>query len=374
MYASIDMLESAPILSIQTNIIGEIGKIYRPICVKKCQFSAAELSMPSKETGIQQKAQYGTVQIASAAFDIAAPAPVGNNDCPSQERKLHMSHPVKGVDHVFLLVNDLEKSAEQYRRLGFTLSPRGVHSKEKGTGNYTIMFGNDYFELLGIVAQTVGNLHQREKLVAQGEGLHAVACRIDNAREAKSDLNALGIKTSEVGAFSRPVQLPNGDEGIAAFETVHFVDSEVPQGMVFMCQHKTRNTVWIPELIQHPNGANALSAIVAISDDPENTAKGFSHLFANGKMKGRDDGWKVTTGEHSADLLVLAPEKAAEIYPGIDFTTTPASAFAVLRIRVNSIEQVRGHLEANSISWINTDSGIAVLPQNASGAVIEFVG
>ena len=283
-----------------------------------------------------------------------------------------MSHPVKGVDHVFLLVDDLEKSAEHYRRLGFTLSPRGLHSKEKGTGNYTIMFPEDYFELLGIVAETPGNLHQREKLAAQGEGLHAIACRIDNAREAKAELAALGIQTGEVGAFQRPVPLPGGGEGIAAFETVHFAANEVPQGMMFMCQHKTRETVWLPELIEHANGANGLSAIIAISPDPETAAKGFARLYANGVAEASNGGWKVLTGPRSADIWAVTGEKAAEIYPGVDFSQTPGKAFAVLRIRVASLDKVRSVLDANGVSHVNTSAGIAVLPENASGTVLEF--
>ena len=39
-----------------------------------------------------------------------------------------MTHPVKGVDHVFLMVNDLDESCEAFERLGFTISPRGMHS------------------------------------------------------------------------------------------------------------------------------------------------------------------------------------------------------------------------------------------------------
>ncbi|MBV2143351.1 VOC family protein [Falsochrobactrum sp. TDYN1] len=283
-----------------------------------------------------------------------------------------MSHPVKGVDHVFLLVNNLEESAAQYRRLGFTLSPRGLHSKEKGTGNYTIMFPEDYFELLGIVTETEGNLHQREKLTAQGEGLHAIACRIDNAQEAKAELALLGVETGKVGAFSRPVQLPNGGEGVAAFETVSFADSEAPQGMVFMCQHKTRDTVWLPELIEHANSASALSAIVTLSSNPEVTARGFARLYADGKAFAQDGGWKVTTGTRSADLLVLAPQRAAEIYPGVDFSKTPASAFAALRIRVSSLEAARAALDANGVLHVKTEAGIAVLPENASGTLLEF--
>lgn len=288
------------------------------------------------------------------------------------KREFCMSHPVKGVDHIFLLVDDLEKSAAHYRRFGFTLSLRGLHSKEKGTGNYTIMFPEDYFELLGIVTETPGNLHQREKLAAQGEGLHAIACRIDNARDAKAELGALSITTGEVGAFQRPVELPGGGEGVAAFETVSFADSEVPQGMVFMCQHKTRETVWLPELIEHPNGANGLSAIIAISSDPQTAAKGFARLFADGRAEAQDGGWKVSTGPRSADIWVVTNDRAAEIYPGVDFSKTPGQAFAVLRVRVASLDKAQGVLEANGVSYVATPAGIAVLPQNASGTLLEF--
>jgi catechol 2,3-dioxygenase-like lactoylglutathione lyase family enzyme len=283
-----------------------------------------------------------------------------------------MSHPVKGVDHVFLLVNDLEKSAEQYRCFGFTLSPRGLHSKEKGTGNYTIRFPEDYFELLGIVAETPGNLHQREKLAAQGEGLHAIACRIDNAREAKAELAALDIATGEVGAFQRPVQLPGGGEGVAAFETVSFANSEVPRGMVFMCQHKTRETVWLPELIEHENGAIGLSAIVTISDEPAQAAKGFARLFKAGEAVEHIGGWKVLTGPESADILVVDREKAASLYPEVDLSKTPASAFAALRIRVSSLDKARAALSAQGVSFVSTSAGVAVKPESASGTVLEF--
>lgn len=284
-----------------------------------------------------------------------------------------MSHPVKGVDHIFLLVNNLEESAAQYRRLGFTLSPRGLHSKEKGTGNYTIMFPKDYFELLGIVAETAGNLHQREKLTAQGEGLHAIACRIDSASEAKAELAALGLETGEVGAFSRPVQLPNGGEGVAAFETVSFSEREVPQGMVFMCQHKTRETVWLPELIEHENGAIGLSAIVAVSADPETSAKGFAKLFAGGKAAGTGGEWRVSTGADSADILVYDRVEAEKLYGAEALNKTSVQAFSGLRIRVASLERTRGVLNANNVVYTETSGNIVISPADANGTILEFM-
>ena len=283
-----------------------------------------------------------------------------------------MPHPVKGVDHVFLLVNDLDKSAEQYRRLGFTLSPRGLHSKEKGTGNYTIMFPDDYFELLGIVAETDGNQHQREKLADQGEGLHAIACRIDSALEAKSELAAFDIQTSEVGVFSRPVQLPDGNEGVAAFETVSFVDGEVPQGMMFMCQHKTRETVWLPELIEHENGATGLSAISVVSAEPEMTARGFARLYAEGKVTAEAATWRVLTGSNSADILVYDRDQAEKIYGKAAVSQTPDAAFSGLRISVYELNKTRAVLDAKGVDYNLQRQSIVVIPANAHGVILEF--
>ena len=58
--------------------------------------------------------------------------------------------PITGIDHAIVGVRDLERARETWRRLGFTLSPRGRHL-EQPTGNYCVMFPSDYIELLGIV-------------------------------------------------------------------------------------------------------------------------------------------------------------------------------------------------------------------------------
>ena len=60
---------------------------------------------------------------------------------------------VIGIDHAVVMVKDLDKAAENWKRLGFTVSPRGTHSAHMGSGNYTIMFDPDYMELLGVLAE-----------------------------------------------------------------------------------------------------------------------------------------------------------------------------------------------------------------------------
>lgn len=284
-----------------------------------------------------------------------------------------MSHPVKGVDHVFILVNNLDQSASRYAALGFTLSPKGIHSASKGSANYTIMFPRDYFELLGIVNRTAQNAHRLEALERMGEGLHAVACRIETAEGAASALDDLGIATEGLGSFQRPVPLPDGSEGIAAFSTVAFTRDEVPFGAVFMCQHRTPDTVWVPELLEHANTACGLEAILAISDAPSADGARFARLWADGRVSAGDDGVSVQTGADSAPLVLMTREAFARAYPDIDGARLPKGAYAGLRIKVADMEAAKRCLDAAGISGVATARGIAVSPAYGCGALIEFV-
>jgi hypothetical protein len=55
--------------------------------------------------------------------------------------------PVPTIDHVVVNVRDrLDQGAQAYRRLGFTLTPRGYHSL--GSMNHLAIFGTDYLELI----------------------------------------------------------------------------------------------------------------------------------------------------------------------------------------------------------------------------------
>lgn len=284
-----------------------------------------------------------------------------------------MNHPVKGVDHVFLLVEDLDRAAETWRRLGFTLSPKGLHSAAKGSANYTIMFPKDYMELLGIVAPTEANAPRRASLSREGEGLRAVACRIDDADAAKAALDALGIATGTVGHFERPVPLPGGGSGRAAFATLPFADAELPFGIVFMCQHKTRETVWIPELLSHPNHACGLAEILVRATDPEATAARFARLYAAGSAVEAEGGVRVSTGPDSAPILCLDDAALAARFPGLDLSAKTAEGFAGLALRSDDMDATWACLTEAGFVPVETARGLALAPAACTGAVLEFV-
>lgn len=282
-------------------------------------------------------------------------------------------HPVKGIDHVFAIAKDLDASQRAFERLGFTVSPRGYHSKHMGTANHTIMFPRDYFELLGIIAPTPHNVLRQEVLEQDGEGLRAIACRIDDAAAAETALEALGIKTNGLNDFTRPVELPDGSEGQASFTTLQFHPDITPEGIMFMCQHRTRETVWVPALLEHANGAAGLAGVVTRADDPAAKGPEYAKMFAAGSVEPVEGGVRVTTGENSAPILVLTPDAVAAYYAGIDLSALPKTGHAALRIFTRDIDKARSVLEAAGVAVHATADGIAVAPADASGLIVEFV-
>ena len=286
-----------------------------------------------------------------------------------------MTHPVKGIAHIVILVSDLDASAKHFAALGFTLSPRGTHSPHMGSANYTIILQDDYFELLGMIAETPRNASKREALAKNGEGMSSIACRIGDAHGARAALAELGIATSDVMDFSRPLPLPDGSTGTAAFAVTTFEPREVPRGEMFMCQHKTRDMVWRPELMTHANGAIALAGVVVASASPEETARGFARLFAARHVQGADNTFAVTTGDKSATITCMTPAAITEYYAGMDAAKILRGDFAALQIAVDDIAKTQAHLQSKSIGFVKNRSGksVFVSPTDAGGTLMEFV-
>jgi len=93
---------------------------------------------------------------------------------------------VVGIDHAVIMVKDLDKAADNWKRLGFTVSPRGTHSPHMGSGNYTIMLDPDYIELLGVLTETEHNAPARAFLERRGEGIERIAfTAVDSAAGAE---------------------------------------------------------------------------------------------------------------------------------------------------------------------------------------------
>ena len=95
------------------------------------------------------------------------------------------------LDHAIVLVRDLNAAAQQYRKLGFTLTDRGSHPK-LGTANHTIMLGSDYVELLTVLERLPANRRWATTL-DRLEGLGGMALGTTDARATREALVARGF-------------------------------------------------------------------------------------------------------------------------------------------------------------------------------------
>src|SRR3990172_8864219 len=115
---------------------------------------------------------------------------------------------VHGIDHVVFAVRDLDCARDTFARMGFTVTPRGLHSL--GSQNHCVMFADTYLELLWLPPELKARPFIAEFLSRGGEGIAAVALKTDSAREAREELQAAGLDPTEPIDFSRPVELPGG--------------------------------------------------------------------------------------------------------------------------------------------------------------------
>jgi len=179
---------------------------------------------------------------------------------------------IRGIDHVVILVRDLDHARDTYQRLGFTLTPRGHHSL--GSQNHCIMFGRDYLELMALPPEPPAAFKYFADFLAQREGVGALALATDDAAAVHAELMQSGIEAEPPLALSRPV----ADLGEARFTLVQLSPAETPGLRTFFCQHHTRQIVWRPEYQRHANGAEGISSVTVATSDPACYARLFDGL------------------------------------------------------------------------------------------------
>ena len=59
-----------------------------------------------------------------------------------------MSSSERGIDHVAVLVRDLDAAQTRFESMGFTLTPRAYHPW--GTANHLVQFGRSFIEIVGV--------------------------------------------------------------------------------------------------------------------------------------------------------------------------------------------------------------------------------
>jgi hypothetical protein len=275
-----------------------------------------------------------------------------------------------GIDHAVVMVKDLDQAASNYKRLGFTVSPRGTHSAHMGSGNYTIMFDPDYMELLGVLTPTEHNAPARAYLETRGEGIERVAFTAVDSAAGAEEIRGRGYPPVGPTDFERPVTMPNGSISAAKFRTFEWPRAETPGGIrIFACQHKTRETVWIPELMQHANGAKRLKQVVMVSPEPAKDAAHLSKMIDREVRNEADGAVAVPSGGDRADFVFLTRDQLGKRYPGVSLDGLPERGGAGLVIAADLAVAEK----ALGATGVPSAGGIVVPPAAGNGTLLAFV-
>ncbi len=276
-----------------------------------------------------------------------------------------------GIDHAVVSVKDLDAAAAIWKKLGFTLSPRGTHSAKMGSGNYTIMLDPDYVELLGVIAETEHNAPMRDFLAKRGEGVERIAFTAVDSAAGAEEIRERGYEPIGPTDFERPVTLPDGTVSAAKFRVFHWPIVEAPGGLrIFACQHKTRETVWIPELMTHANTAKRMKQVLIVTTEPAKDAAHMAKLIDGSTRNESDGAVAVPSGGDRADFVFLTKDVLAKRFPGTSLDGAPARGGVALVFIAGDLAAAE---KAVGSAGAKTEVGVVVPPANANGTLLAFV-
>ena len=280
-----------------------------------------------------------------------------------------MAEAVKGIDHVVVVVSDIAKAERTWQRLGFAVQPRGFH-KKLGTANHLMIFGDNYFELIGVVEPNEFNASRREMLAKSGEGLANAALRTDSADVAHKTWTDADLQPDAVLEFDREVEI-SGRKERAAFRTVRLGTKRAKLLGYFVCEHRTPQFVYRPEWAQHPNGVKALAGAVVIAEDPFLDEDYVTRVFGAKSVKRIGGDLLVESG--GTPIRFMTRARFEQHHPGVKPVRSDDHP-ALLRFAVADPMATAALLSANGLGYARpADGRIIVSAKDATGVCVEFV-
>ncbi len=205
--------------------------------------------------------------------------------------------------------------------------------------------------------------------LAGGEGLAGFATATPSAAAAGAAWRDAGLVPSGILAFSRAVERADGIRTQARFEVVTLPARAVPAMSIFACAQLTRDAVWLPELLKHPNTARAIRRLSIAAPAPLLAAESWSHALPGSMRVSTDSGAQIRLGSHVIEFL--DPAMAARLYSPTK-RVERATAIAI-ELEVMDVDTCREVLRRGGLSPQLHGNRTSVGSADACGVVIAFL-
>lgn len=273
------------------------------------------------------------------------------------------------LDHAVISVRDQMDRAEAiFRRMGFTLTPRGFHAA--GSCNHLMVFERDYLELIGFPA---AGQPIRPDLRDAPIGLDGLVLATDNARGVYERLRST-FPIGEPQRLTRMVHLDNASEE-ARFTTVRLARDALAGGRVYFCQHETPHLVWNKAWLGHRNGARAIDAFTIVVPELDAAANAYAQVL----LAARSGSDPVTLPMQHARLELTSASALAQRLGSLacearDAQDNPRTAYmAMVTVAVDGLAQTKAILDEGGFTTrVLDERTIAVPASEAMNCTIAF--
>lgn len=281
-----------------------------------------------------------------------------------------------GLDHIVLMVRDLDAAAADFARMGFQIGGENIHPF--GTKNRLIQLHGFFIELLAVAAPAIVptwttdafsfSQFNRSFLERIGEGASMLVLESGDAAADQRNFDNIGIAKGDLFAFERKGQLSDGTEVDLGFRLAFALDDSIPDAGFFVCEqtHRPEN-FWDPALQRHPNRAATVTEAVLTAENPSD-----HHIFFSGLTGIRD------FVSNSTGIRFQTPRGRIEVITPVAFEdrygepAPPGVRLAALHLAATIPADTAMMLEQGAIAFERRHDRIVVPAAAGHGLVLAF--
>jgi hypothetical protein len=280
------------------------------------------------------------------------------------------------LDHLVVCVRDLEQAALDWQKLGFNLTPTGVHPF--GTSNRLAQFADNFVELLAVTDEALvpaaapGHFsfaaHNRDFLKS-AEGMSMLVLHSTDAHADAARFRADRIGAYAPFDFGRDAALPDGGTARVAFSLAFATDPAMPGVAFFTCQQRhPPELFWKPEYQRHANGTSRVIEVVMSAEEPAAHRDFLERLM---ECPAELAPGRLTVGDDHNRITLLGHSELARRLPGLASSSSPR--FCAARLVVADLDATRRALESNGVSFAMTGGALLIPSVATHGLALEFV-
>jgi len=285
----------------------------------------------------------------------------------------------RGIDHLVIAVRDLDKARATWQRLGFTLTPEGVHPF--GTKNSLVQLEGGFLELVAINdPATIPPATDRffsfssfvRDFIARQDGMAMAALKSDDPNIDFADFASRGLPAYEPVKFQRVARGPDGSERQVAFAMTFTADKRLPEAGFFTCRHYFPENFWRDEYRKHENSARRIEAVTMVAGNPADFHEFLTYFTGVRDIQSTSLGIAFDTGDGRVE--VMSPAGFQGLYGGAaGAVEADPRRFAACRIAVSDAAAAKAALGRNKVPFMEQQEGIVVSAEAANGVVVALV-